>query len=306
MFTQLFLVALYVHLVFASSCEPGQNSNDCANKLPSLSPLEKVQGLLTSHMNGLETLLNEVMGLTSPGDDSSIGHDTLVRLPHSLLGPLLTSPGMQGNLEPHSGVEGAQAPLEDISETTLARPNVPSRKVPVSPVPPTWRRELYSLSDCIPCTCRPPTPNTSCCRGICGTALVPDDPGNWTCLGAVGVENAQGSVVPIEGHTNLVLLASFISRGLVHSLGFEKKVERWPADVPKHEGRVVAITGTIPLTIGNFTKAQLKLEDVFYVVEEVGTPHAEDNGKAPFPDLSIGVELLRQIHGLAVDPDVIV
>lgn len=150
----------------------------------------------------------------------------------------------------------------------------------------------------------PTRPPTQCCHNQCDTvpfALHP--PYNRTKLGPVGITDANGALIPIEGQGDLVHLASFISRDVVRSLGLEKGVGRWPAPAPKDRGPSVVITGTISLTLGNFTKARVNIEDEFYVVDIVDPDH-EDGVLPRFPDLSIGIELLRQVNGLAVHPDV--
>lgn len=81
MLFQPLLVALYAQVAFSSSCKPNSELSGCPGHLPSLSPLERVQGLLTSHMSGVEALLNEVMGLTDLSDGPGPSHDTIVCFP---------------------------------------------------------------------------------------------------------------------------------------------------------------------------------------------------------------------------------
>lgn len=205
-------------------------------------------------------------------------------------------------------VADAQMPLDGAIDEVqglemLAQPKIPFRPLPFLPIPPTWRPLLYD--DCHCTSCRPVTPNTECCRNSCLTMPFFHRPQNQTKLGPVGIKDAKGSLVPIEAQTDLVLLASFISHDLVHSLHLEQTFERWPAAAPTDNRPAAVIIGTIPLTLANFTKAQLKFEDVFYVVE-IMEPNGEENEDARFPEFSIGVELLRQISGLDVHPDVIV
>lgn len=57
----------------------------------------------------------------------------------------------------------------------------------------------------------------------------------------------------------------------------------------------MVITGTISLNLSN-------IEDEFYVVDIVDPDH-KDRDPTRFPDLSIGIELLRQVNGLQVHPD---
>jgi hypothetical protein len=137
---------------------------------------------------------------------------------------------------------------------------------------------------------------------FCGASLVHtpwSEENNYTSL---DVEDAYGSPVPVKALIDLVLFPSFISNRLVHSLGLESNVMPWPAeasDKNPSECPTIKIIGTIPITLANFTKEQLKYKDVFYVFVPLTSTDK-------LPDLTVGIELLRQISGLAVHPDVIV
>ena len=140
----------------------------------------------------------------------------------------------------------------------------------------------------------------------CVTSKIP--PG-WPCdqnnVTSVAIQDAQGSRVRVQAQTDLVLLASFISHSLVHDLGLESNIKPWPANASDSDPPTIKIIGTIPITLANFTKEELKVEDIFYVIDAL-KPTNEENEEAKVPALSIGVELLRQVGGLAVHPDVIV
>lgn len=138
---------------------------------------------------------------------------------------------------------------------------------------------------------------------FCGASLLSppwsEENNNYTSL---DVEDAHGSPVSVKALTDLVLFPSFISNRLVHSLGLESNVTHWPAeDSDKNSPGcpTAKIIGIIPITLANFTKEQLKYKDVFYVFVPLRSTDK-------LPDLTVGIELLRQISGLAVHPDVIV
>jgi hypothetical protein len=136
---------------------------------------------------------------------------------------------------------------------------------------------------------------------LCGTSIgdASEENNNYTSL---DVEDARGSPVPVKALIDLILFPSFISNRLVQSLGLESNVTPWPpeaSDKNAPEGPTAEIIGTISVTLANFTKAQLKYKDVFYVFVPLRSTDK-------LPDLAVGVELLRQISGLTVHPDVIV
>lgn len=135
----------------------------------------------------------------------------------------------------------------------------------------------------------------------CATSLVPPL-GPYDQNTSVAIQDAQGSPVRVQAQTDLVLFASFISHGLVHNLGLESNINPWPANASDSDRPTIKIIGTIPITLTNFTKEELKVKDVFYVIDALKSTNEE----AKVPELSIGVELLRQVGGLAVHPDVIV
>jgi len=129
-------------------------------------------------------------------------------------------------------------------------------------------------------------------------------PGNQTKLGRVGIENVKGSQVPIKATTDLLHLASFISSDVVDKLGLEERMYRYPPPGKQIEPTGAIVIGSIPLFLANFTQEQLKIKDEFYVVD---IPDDADEGDEAvgLPGLFIGLELLRQISGLAVNPAVI-
>ena len=190
--------------------------------------------------------------------------------------------------------------LVNTNPNTLAGPRIPKEPFPVKPIPYNWYPEL-TLGTCN--GCQHPIPDTSLCRMVCGTSLVnaswSEENNNCTSL---DVEGAHGSPIPVKALIDLVLFPSFISNCLVHRLGLESNVTPWPAeasDKNSPECPTVKIVGTIPITLANFTKEQLKYKDVFYVFVPLRSTDK-------LPDLTVGIELLRQISGLAVHPDVIV
>jgi hypothetical protein len=140
----------------------------------------------------------------------------------------------------------------------------------------------------------------------CATFLLPfRRPRDQNNLTSVAIQDAQGFPVRVQAQTDLVLFASFISHGLVHDLGLESNIKPWPANDSDSDCSTIKIIGTIPITLANFTKEELKVKDVFYVIDALKSTN-EENEEANVPELSIGVELLRQVGGLAVHPDVIV
>lgn len=189
--------------------------------------------------------------------------------------------------------------LVNTNPNTVAGPCIPKEPFPVKPIPNNWYPQL-NIHTCN--GCQPPIPDTSFCRKFCGISLLyiswPEE-NNYTWL---DVEGAYGSPVPVKALIDLVHFPNFISNCLVHSLGLESNVTPWPAeasDKNSPECPTVKIIGTIPITLANFTKEQLKYKDVFYVFVPLRSTDK-------LPGLTVGIELLRQISGLAVHPDVIV
>jgi hypothetical protein len=166
--------------------------------------------------------------------------------------------------------------------------------------------------DACPCNCNNPT--TTCCIKICSSTLklaqdqlasvggIARKFEKAQEIGMVELRTSTGFLLAIAAHSDVHLYASFISRQLVQRLGLSHQIGSTNLVGSSNlviGGQSYPVTGAVSVRVEAFSEHNFAFEDLFYVFD-VGTEI--DPAQTVVPELIFGLEHIRLVEGLALNP----